>query len=62
MAGISQDLSKPLQLQADTGINEGGHFAATGTVIPAPLKADVKLQLSKFALNVLHPIWRGRRR
>ena len=55
VANISQDLSKPLQVDADVGINEAGKFSAGGMVVPAPLNADLKLQLSAFALNVLQP-------
>ena len=52
---ISQDLSKPLALQFDTGINAKGKLTLNGSVRPAPLLADLKVGLTGFQLEAIQP-------
>ena len=55
VSGISQDLSKPLDLQFDTLINGKGKLNLNGALTPAPLNADVKLQINGFELPAIQP-------
>ena len=53
--GTSLDLAKPVQVTLDMDINSTGHIGIAGSVTPAPLAADVGVQLAKFDLTALQP-------
>ncbi len=53
--GASLDLSKPLQVKLDVAINSTGHLGVAGSVTPAPLAADIGVQVAKFDLTALQP-------
>lgn len=55
VANISQDLSKPLDVKLDAGIDGSAHLAVTGNVVPQPLQADAQIELSTLGLKVLQP-------
>jgi hypothetical protein len=53
--GASLDLAQPLQVKLDVGINSTGHLGVSGSVTPAPLAADLGVQLATFDLTALQP-------
>ena len=53
--GASLDLSRPLQIKLDMAINSSGHLAVDGSVTPAPLAADIGVQVANFDLTALQP-------
>ena len=53
--GASLDLSQPVQVKLDAGINSTGHLLVGGSVTPMPLAANVGVQLSKLDLTALQP-------
>ena len=53
--GASLDLAQPLQVKLDVGVNSTAHLGVSGSVTPAPLAADLGVQLSKFDLTALQP-------
>lgn len=53
--GASLDLSKPLQVKLDMAINSSGHLGVAGSVTPAPLAADIGVQVATFDLTALQP-------
>jgi hypothetical protein len=55
LQGASLDLSHPVQVKLDVGINAAGHLGLIGAVTPAPLAADLAVQLAKFDLTALQP-------
>src|SRR5262249_41666416 len=54
-SGAGTDLSKPVQVQFEAGINGKGALKATGTVTPATQAAEVKFALTTLALPQLAP-------
>jgi hypothetical protein len=55
IAGYSLQPGTPLTLDASVGFDGHGRLAARGAVTPAPLAADLELQLADFALLPLQP-------
>ena len=55
VGGISQDLSHPLNVQFDSGVNARGKLTVTGSVRPAPLLADLNVGLAGFQLEAIQP-------
>ena len=55
VGGISQDLSHPLDVQLDSGINAKGKLTMKGSVWPAPLLADLNVGLAGFQLEAIQP-------
>ena len=55
IAGYSLQPGTPLTLDASVGFDGHGRLAARGAVTPAPLAADLELQLADFALPPLQP-------
>jgi len=53
--GVSQDLSKPVNVTLDTRIDEKGVLAISGEVTPQPAMADLSVKLSGFALAAIQP-------
>lgn len=52
---VSSDMTKPLPLKAAFTVKQGGKFSANGDLWPSPLKADLRLQLSKLSLKPFAP-------
>jgi len=55
VTGASLDLGKPVTLAFDTGLNGSGRLGIAGTVTPAPLAADLKIDASALALTSIQP-------
>jgi hypothetical protein len=55
VTGISLDLSKPLDVTLDAGINEGGHVAVAGVLTPSPFGTDLKINAGGLPLNAVQP-------
>lgn len=53
--GISDNLNTPLPVKLAFRVKEGGRFQAFGKVIPARLRADIKLKLDDLALAPAQP-------
>lgn len=53
--GASLDLSQPVQVKLDVGINSTGHLGASGSLTPAPLAAELGVQLATIDLTALQP-------
>jgi hypothetical protein len=53
--GVSQDLSKPVNVTLDTHIDEKGSLAINGEVTPQPAVADLSLKLSGLGLAAIQP-------
>ncbi|MBU1664705.1 MAG: DUF748 domain-containing protein, partial [Gammaproteobacteria bacterium] len=55
LRGISENLKTPLPVNLGFRVKEGGRFQASGKVIPARLRADIKLKLDGLALAPAQP-------
>ncbi|MDP2431296.1 MAG: DUF748 domain-containing protein [Pseudomonadota bacterium] len=55
LRGISENLKTPLPVNLAFRVKEGGRFQASGKVIPARLRADIKLKLDGLALAPAQP-------
>ena len=55
VAGISQNMTKPLAVKAGFKVKQGGQFTAQGKLSPAPFKADLQLSLTDFSLKPFAP-------
>jgi hypothetical protein len=53
--GVSQDLSKPVDVNLDMRIDEQGSLAANGTVTPQPALADLSAKLDGIDLTLVQP-------
>ncbi|HEX4176985.1 MAG TPA: DUF748 domain-containing protein, partial [Rhizomicrobium sp.] len=53
--GAGTDLSQPVSVHFDAGINGKGHAAADATLTPADLKGDLKFTLTGLALKPFSP-------
>jgi hypothetical protein len=53
--GASLDLAKPLTVQLDTKINEGGSLSLTGDITPKPSAANLEVKLNGIALAAAQP-------
>lgn len=51
----SLDLSRPLPIKAAFRLKQGGQFNTQGKLTPSPLKANVDLKLTQFAIKPLSP-------
>lgn len=54
-SGLSENLNTPLPINLGFRVKEGGRFQASGKVIPARLRADLKLKLDALALAPAQP-------
>ena len=52
---IELGTDKPVELQLDSGINEGGSATVRGTVTLAPLSVNLDLKLAAFDLTAVQP-------
>jgi uncharacterized protein involved in outer membrane biogenesis len=52
---ISSDLSRPVDVTLDAGVNGAGRVSIHGKVSPDPVTASLHLQLSNFDLKALQP-------
>ena len=52
---LSLDLHKPVSATANFKVKQGGNFDAHGTIVPAPLRGDLKLKLSTLSLKPFAP-------
>ncbi|MFV1922759.1 MAG: DUF748 domain-containing protein [Methylotenera sp.] len=52
---VSSDMTKPLPLKAAFTVKQGGQLSVNGNLRPTPLKADLRLQLSKLSLKPFAP-------
>jgi len=55
VSGAGSDLSQPVALHFDTGINGRGHATGDATVTPADLKGDLKFTVTGLALKPFSP-------
>jgi hypothetical protein len=55
VSGISENLKTALPIHLDFRIKQGGSFEVNGKVVPATPSADVKIKLSKLALQPVQP-------
>lgn len=55
VTGASLDLSKPLALNLDTGLNGSGHLSVAGTLTPTPMAAELKISAAALALKSIQP-------
>lgn len=53
--GASQDLAKPVPVNAQFKVKQGGQFDAIGNLTLAPLKGDLKVKLSALSLKPFAP-------
>ena len=53
--GLSENLETPLPVKLAFRVKEGGRFQASGKVIPARLRADIRLKLDALALAPAQP-------
>jgi hypothetical protein len=53
--GVSQDLSKPVNVTLDTRIDEKGSLALNGEVTPQPAAADLSMKLAGLGLTAIQP-------
>jgi hypothetical protein len=53
--GVSQDMTKPLDVNLDMRIDEQGSVAANGTVTPQPAAADLSAKLADIDLTLVQP-------
>ncbi|MDD5390664.1 MAG: DUF748 domain-containing protein [Gallionellaceae bacterium] len=53
--GLSENLKTPLPVKLAFRVKEGGRFQASGKVIPASLRADIRLKLDALALAPAQP-------
>ncbi len=52
---LSLDLRKPIAVNAAFKVKQGGSFDAHGTLVPEPLRGDLKLKLSALSLKPFAP-------
>jgi uncharacterized protein DUF748 len=52
---VTSDTTKPLPFKAAFTVKQGGQLSANGKLWPSPLKADLRLQLSKLSLKPFAP-------
>lgn len=52
---VTSDTTKPLPFKAAFTVRQGGQLSANGQLWPSPLKADLRLQLSKLSLKPFAP-------
>jgi hypothetical protein len=52
---LSLDLRKPIPVTAAFKVKQGGSFDAHGTLVPEPLRGDLKLKLSAVSLKPFAP-------
>jgi uncharacterized protein involved in outer membrane biogenesis len=52
---LSSDLSEPIGLELDGTLNRQGRFTITGTAVPAPLQANLRLATQQLDLAALDP-------
>ncbi|MGA2409182.1 MAG: DUF748 domain-containing protein [Candidatus Binataceae bacterium] len=52
---VSDSLAKPITVNADSTVNAKGGFTIAGTVIPQPLKANLKVITRRLDLAVANP-------
>jgi len=55
VSGISENLKTALPIHLDFRVKQGGSFEVNGKVVPATPSADVKIKLSKLALQPVQP-------
>lgn len=55
LRSASLDLAKPVPVNAQFKVKQGGQFDASGKLTLAPLKGDLKLKLSTFSLKPFAP-------
>jgi len=55
LSDASLDQSRSLPINAAFHVKQGGHFIAQGKLTPAPLKADLNVKLTQFALKPFAP-------
>ena len=55
LSDASLDLARPVPLQLDATVNGHARFAASGTVTPEPLAADLDIELDKARMQILQP-------
>ncbi|HEY1059814.1 MAG TPA: DUF748 domain-containing protein [Limnobacter sp.] len=53
--GLSQDLDKPLPLQASLSLDSGGQIEAKGTVVATAPSASIQLAINNVALKLAQP-------
>ncbi len=53
--GVSQDLSKPVSVALDTGINQSGKLSMNGDVTPQPAMANLSLKVADVELAAIQP-------
>lgn len=53
---VSQDLNKPLKIQASAAVDSGGSLTASGTVVPANATVNMKVAVSRLALKPVQPV------
>ncbi len=52
---LSSDLSEPIELELDGTLNRQGRFNITGTAVPAPLQAELRIATHEFDLAAMDP-------
>jgi uncharacterized protein involved in outer membrane biogenesis/outer membrane protein OmpA-like peptidoglycan-associated protein len=52
---LSNDLSQPIALELDGTLNRQGHLTITGTAVPAPLQANLRIATQQLDLAALDP-------
>jgi uncharacterized protein involved in outer membrane biogenesis len=52
---LSSDLSQPIALELDGTLNRQGRFNVTGTAVPAPLQANLRLATRQLELAAMDP-------
>jgi uncharacterized protein involved in outer membrane biogenesis/outer membrane protein OmpA-like peptidoglycan-associated protein len=57
---LSSDLSQPIALELDGTLNRQGHFTFTGTAVPAPLQANLRMATHELDLTAMEPYVRDR--
>ena len=52
---LSSDLSEPIGLELDGTLNRQGRFTVTGTAVPAPLQAELRIATHELDLAAMDP-------
>jgi hypothetical protein len=55
VTGAGSDLSRAVQIQFDTHVNQDGEVDVSGDVTPQPLLANLDLKVAKFDLKAMQP-------
>jgi hypothetical protein len=55
LKGLSSDLSEPIGLELDGMLNHQGRFNITGTAVPAPLQAKLRMTTHEVDLAAMEP-------